>query len=196
MMCFNKKVIGGLAIVALGVLVVAPNLFLTALPLLLVAACPLSMLLMGRAMMGGGQRAAQNQQLASPGVAASYSCPMHPGVAAAGPGRCPECGMSLVPAVPATSSHAPPHADIPLDEAEQVAQLRAQLQRVTEEQAALARQVEQLEAAEAKVPAGRVVEEAERVAQRRAGRSSHAVERSRSVVVVDGARDGAADRAR
>ncbi len=51
-MCFNKKVIGGLAAVGLGILAVAPNLFMSALPLLLVAACPLSMLFMGKAMMG------------------------------------------------------------------------------------------------------------------------------------------------
>ncbi len=52
-MCFNKKVMGGLALVGLGIFTVAPNLFVSALPLLLVAACPLSMLFMGKAMMGG-----------------------------------------------------------------------------------------------------------------------------------------------
>lgn len=51
-MCFNKKVIGGLAVVGLGILAFAPNLIGAALPLLLVAACPLSMLLMMRAMSG------------------------------------------------------------------------------------------------------------------------------------------------
>ena len=55
-MCLDKRVLGGLALVAVGVLVVAPNLFIAALPLLLLAICPLSMLFMGRAMMGGGQR--------------------------------------------------------------------------------------------------------------------------------------------
>jgi heavy metal-binding protein len=29
--------------------------------------------------------------------AAAYSCPMHPGVRQAQPGRCPTCGMNLVP---------------------------------------------------------------------------------------------------
>lgn len=49
--CFNKRVIAGLALAAVGLLAVAPSLALTALPLLLAAACPLSMLLMGRAAM-------------------------------------------------------------------------------------------------------------------------------------------------
>lgn len=49
-MCFNKKVIGALAVVGLGILAFAPNLIGAALPLLLVAACPLSMLLMMRGM--------------------------------------------------------------------------------------------------------------------------------------------------
>jgi hypothetical protein len=29
--------------------------------------------------------------------AAAYICPMHPGVRQAQPGRCPTCGMNLVP---------------------------------------------------------------------------------------------------
>jgi len=53
MLCFNKKVIGGLAAVALGTLVVAPQVFGRVLPLLFVLACPLSMVLMMRGMSGG-----------------------------------------------------------------------------------------------------------------------------------------------
>lgn len=52
-MCLNWKVIAGLVVVGLGVWVVAPNLALAALPLLLLAICPLSMLLMMRGMQGG-----------------------------------------------------------------------------------------------------------------------------------------------
>jgi len=52
-MCLNWKVIGGLAVVGLGVAVFAPNLIGAALPLLFLAACPLSMLLMMGAMKGG-----------------------------------------------------------------------------------------------------------------------------------------------
>lgn len=53
-MCFNRKVLLGLGAVSLGMLAFAPQLFSRALPLLLVAACPLSMLLMMRGMSGGG----------------------------------------------------------------------------------------------------------------------------------------------
>lgn len=54
MMCLNKKVIGGLAVAAVAIYLFAPNLFGAALPLLIVAACPLSMLLMMRMMSGSG----------------------------------------------------------------------------------------------------------------------------------------------
>ncbi len=54
-MCFNWKAAGGLLLVGLGVFAVAPNLFGAALPLLILAACPLSMLLMMHAMSGGGR---------------------------------------------------------------------------------------------------------------------------------------------
>ena len=60
-MCLNWKVLGGLVAVGVGVWAVAPNLIGQAVPLLLVAACPLSMLFMMRGM-GGGQCASQPQQ--------------------------------------------------------------------------------------------------------------------------------------
>jgi len=50
--CLNWKVIGGLAVVGLGMWFVAPNLLVAALPILLIAVCPLSMLLMMRGMQG------------------------------------------------------------------------------------------------------------------------------------------------
>ena len=49
-MCFNKRVVIGLGVVALGVLALAPNLLGSVAPLLLLAACPLSMVFMMRAM--------------------------------------------------------------------------------------------------------------------------------------------------
>lgn len=52
-MCFNWKVIGGLAVVGLGIWFLVPSVAAAALPLLLAAACPLSMLLMMRGMQGG-----------------------------------------------------------------------------------------------------------------------------------------------
>jgi hypothetical protein len=59
-MCLNWKVVAGLAVVGLIVWVVAPQFVWAALPVLLVAACPLSMLFMMRGMSGGAnQRAAQ-----------------------------------------------------------------------------------------------------------------------------------------
>ena len=64
-MCFNWKVLAGLAGVGLAVWVVAPNLMSAALPLLLVAACPLSMLLMGRGV-AGGHCSTQSQQSTPP----------------------------------------------------------------------------------------------------------------------------------
>lgn len=48
MMCLNRKVIGGLAVAALAVLVLAPSAFIPVLPVLVAAACPLGMLLMMR----------------------------------------------------------------------------------------------------------------------------------------------------
>lgn len=56
-MCFNKKVIGFLAAAGLAVYLFAPNLIGAALPLLLVAACPLSMMFMMRGMSGGQSKA-------------------------------------------------------------------------------------------------------------------------------------------
>lgn len=53
MKCFNPKVLGGLALTAFAVFLVAPGAFSSVLPLLVMAACPLSMVLMMRAMSGG-----------------------------------------------------------------------------------------------------------------------------------------------
>lgn len=64
-MCFNWKVLAGLAAVGVGIYVVAPDMVVGALPLLLLAACPLSMLLMGRSM-AGGQCSTQTQEPAPP----------------------------------------------------------------------------------------------------------------------------------
>ena len=50
MKCLNWKVIAALAAAGVGVYVFAPTVAALALPLLIVAACPLSMLLMMRAM--------------------------------------------------------------------------------------------------------------------------------------------------
>ncbi len=51
-MCLNWKVISGVAVVGLGILLFAPHQAAAALPLLVLAICPLSMLLMMRSMQG------------------------------------------------------------------------------------------------------------------------------------------------
>lgn len=51
-MKINVKVVAALAAVALAIYLLAPNLFYAALPLLILAACPLSMFLMMRMMSG------------------------------------------------------------------------------------------------------------------------------------------------
>ncbi len=51
--CLNWKVLVGLAAVVIGVYTVAPGALAAALPILALAACPLSMLLMMRVMHGG-----------------------------------------------------------------------------------------------------------------------------------------------
>lgn len=56
-MCLNLKVMGGLAAAAVGIWVLAPQWFAAALPLLFLAICPLSMLVMMKMMMpGSGQK--------------------------------------------------------------------------------------------------------------------------------------------
>jgi hypothetical protein len=64
-MCFNWKVLAGLAAVGLGVWVIAPDLVGLALPLLILLACPLSMLFMARGMQGS-QCASQPEQVGQP----------------------------------------------------------------------------------------------------------------------------------
>ena len=55
--CIDWKVVAGLAAVAVGLFLFQPRLFTGALPVLLVAACPLSMLLMMWGMRGMAQPA-------------------------------------------------------------------------------------------------------------------------------------------
>ena len=60
-MCFNWKVIAGLAVVAAGLYMVAPTAFAAALPLLFLAACPLSMILMMKMMDGDNTQKSGDQ---------------------------------------------------------------------------------------------------------------------------------------
>jgi hypothetical protein len=141
-MCFNRKVIGGLVVVALGIYLVTPSAFASALPLLLVAACPLSMLLMGKSMMGVGNKATiRDHTPAAPGIAAASR---------------------------SVEERQPTEGEI--DHIEHVALVRAQLRRVGEQQATLTRQLDALQAAEATTQPPESTQEAEQALQRTAAR--------------------------
>lgn len=131
-----------------GILAFAPTLFVAALPLLFLAICPLSMLVMmggmGKMMGMGSKGAAGGEQAAAAGP---YGCPMHPAVRSEQPGRCPECGMNLVPAAARPEAMSTIGVDAaPATREEQVARLRAQMDSLAEQQAALAQQIEHLDA--------------------------------------------------
>ena len=72
-MCLNWKVLAGLAVVGVLVFVLAPQFIWVALPLLLVAACPLSMLFMMRGMSGGGSQCAMPPRQRSQSPAAELT---------------------------------------------------------------------------------------------------------------------------
>ena len=61
-MCLNWKVLAGLAAVGVGIYLLAPDLVVAALPILLLAACPLSMLLMMWAMQHTQEQGQQTPQ--------------------------------------------------------------------------------------------------------------------------------------
>ena len=101
-MCLNWKVLAGLAAVGVAVYLVAPNAILGILPVLLLLACPLSMVVMMVGMRGmGAQQGQDARQIQSAA---------------------------------------------PLTREQHLAQLRRQLIGLGDQQAALARQIEQLEA--------------------------------------------------
>ena len=66
-MCLSKKVVVGLVIAGLALLLVAPQTVGAAIPLLLLAACPLSMLVMMRVMSKGEHRSPQRGPRSDPG---------------------------------------------------------------------------------------------------------------------------------
>ena len=170
-MCLNWKVIASLGAVAVGILVLEPHLAAQALPLLVVAVCPLSMLLMGGMMMGGekanqGSSVAMSQSSGTGG----FTCPMHPDARSDRPGRCPKCGMNLVPVAPAAR---PMELIGVMPREEQVARLQAQLRSMALQQAALTQQIEQLQAPEKSQTPSRTLAEAERVAQAAENSSRH-----------------------
>lgn len=56
-MCLNWKVLAGLVALGVGIYAVAPDLAVAALPFLLLAICPLSMMFMMKGMQGDGAQA-------------------------------------------------------------------------------------------------------------------------------------------
>lgn len=153
-MCFNWKVIAGLAAVGLGIYVVAPGLIASALPVLLVLVCPLSMLLMGGMMGGMGMPAKEDDRMVSVGATAAYSCAMHPDVQQSQHGVCPRCGMSLILlTTPAGRGEAIADREPAPGRDEQLRDLRARLQAVQEQRGELAERIAQLETADLAAPA-------------------------------------------
>ncbi len=116
--CLNWKVIAGLAIAALGVWVMAPQLLAAALPVLILAACPLSMLLMMRGMGNMGNMGNMN------GMGAA---------AAAADGA--EAADTLPGSGARAAARAPQRVDETVDD------LRRRLERVQAEQDALVRHI-------------------------------------------------------
>lgn len=67
-MCLDKRVIGGVALTAAAVWWLAPGLLAAALPLLVLAICPLSMLFMMKAMNGMQERGPAPDAASAPAV--------------------------------------------------------------------------------------------------------------------------------
>lgn len=160
-MCMNPKVLIGLAAVAVGLFLFAPQVALSALPVLILLACPLSMglmaLMMGRKTQSGATTAAPGQ----------YTCPMHPHVAASSPGPCPMCGMDLVAtALPSRAAATQPRTSGEVTSREaRLAELKEQFQQIQEEQQVIARKIAELDQSRQGKEA-EVVREAEQVARK------------------------------
>jgi len=90
-MCLNWKVIGGVVAVLAATIVVAPGLLPRLAPLLLLALCPLMMLLMMRHAMGSDGHAHHSQA-----DVLDYTCPKHSYVRTSVATACPVCGTPLV----------------------------------------------------------------------------------------------------
>lgn len=145
-MCLDKRVLGGLAVAGLGVAVFAPHLLTAMLPILFIAICPLSMLLMGKAMMGGARQTSAVAAGEALALGAVYRCPMHGDVSAAQPGRCPVCGMALAPVTSPQPIDAAYRTAPALNPSQQMTLLRSQLQQMGEQHAAIAGELARLQA--------------------------------------------------
>ena len=115
--CLNWKVVAGLAVVGLGIWALAPQMWAAAAPVLVVLACPLSMLFMMRGMRAGGQHGG-----------AACAMPSQSATAA------PRASDAVSPVRAAVAGGRP-----------SLAQLRAELEQMRERQEAIARRIAELE---------------------------------------------------
>ena len=77
-MCFDKRVLAGLGVVAVALLALSPQTPGAAAPLLVMAACPLSMIVMMRAMNGRDRCATPDaEQASASAVADAAAAPVH-----------------------------------------------------------------------------------------------------------------------
>jgi hypothetical protein len=72
-MCLNKRVLIGLGVVAIGLVALQPGWAVAALPFVILAVCPLSMIFMMRGMNGRNAEAAGSRQEAHPHFGASVA---------------------------------------------------------------------------------------------------------------------------
>ena len=160
-MCLNWKVVAGLAVVGLGIWAVAPNIFAAAGPVLLVLACPLSMVFMMRGMRGmhGGQGTSGMQ---------GDSCAMQPGQMA--PRNQPELRPEERGQVEALAG------PVWMTQTEQIAQLKEEMAHIQARQATIARELDELDGAVPQAdPATSAVREAQAVAEDAEQRRARAV---------------------
>jgi heavy metal-binding protein/DUF2933 family protein len=167
--CLNPRVLIGAGVVGVGIVLLAPNLLAAALPTLLVLICPVSMLVM---MVGMGKMGSSKNVAQTVGTDRDYACPLHAAVRSGQPGRCSQCGMTLV-------ASAPPAGDVitaddpsaAVSREAQLGLLRAQLQVLGEQQAAVTARMAQLQQAEAAgEPASKALQQAEQVVEAAAHR--------------------------
>jgi hypothetical protein len=131
------RVLAPAALLLLLAVVAFPDL-LRFLPIVLLAACPLSMILMGHGAHAGHAGHAAGTATLSP---AEYTCPMHPDVGSSRPGRCPKCGMALIKAPAGATTHA--------GGPNEVERLQVEMKALAERQAVLASELHLIEGRQA-----------------------------------------------
>jgi len=152
----NPRVLGLALAAGVAAILVFPEL-LRYLPFLLIAACPLSMLLMGHGGHGGHAGHAAGSDATAAGQS-QYACPMHSDVRSDAPGRCPKCGMQLAPATPDGGGTGQSAED-------EIGRLTHEFHRLNEQQASLGEQIERLKERGQPSSSSRALDEAQEVAR-------------------------------